>query len=1033
MAVDVGTAIAYLDLNATSFNSALEQSQKALKTFSDSSSGLGDKISALGGVMSNVGSSLTQTLTTPILGFAESVVEAGMSFDATMSKVKAISGATEEEFQNLRDAALEMGKTTKFTTTEAAEALVYMGMAGWDAQEMIAGLPGVMNLAAASGADLGITSDIVTDALTAFGLTADDAAGFVDVLAMSSARSNTDVVKMGETFKYVAPIAGTLGYSVQDTALAIGLMANSGIKASQAGTSLRMGLTRLVSPTDDAAVVMDELGISVTNADGTMKDFDTTMGILREAFGGLTEAEQLHAASTIFGKQAMSGMLAVINASTEEYNSLKNEIYNCDGAAQTMSDTMMDNLQGSITLCTSALQVLYQRLYDLVEPMLRKLIDTITDVVNWFSSLSDEELTFIVQIGAVVAAIGPALLIFGRLLTVVGNVAKIFQMVSGILGGFSPIILAVVAGIALLVAGFVEAYKSSNQVRDAISQLGTIAQRVIFSVINFLKQLWTALKPIIDIVVKVLANLIEILLPPLVKLLGAISSVLEVILPLVGKLFEWVAKLAEIILNVLGPVLEFVAEILGLIIEGIAGFIQGISDVVKKLFGLKDDFKKSGKEAARGFSEGIEEGTLDTENALTNFGNKAKSTTTNILGIVDGKSSVFEEFGLGVGTGLASGIDSGTESVVASVDNMGMQVESSFQSHQERLDSYYQKEIDDWNRYTQEELAIWQDRYNQGLMSQEEYNRAVSESTEWGLQNINRLEAEWADQTNALKNEKNLSYEEQLQGHLDRVEQRHQFNLQQIEVQTQSSVDRINQEYNQGYITREQMLEQTGVAMQVKQERIDVELLNIREEKNAEQEYMERIHAQEMESIQIGSAEEIKDQKIRIDNEYLESDRKYTEESKKNTTDMTAENIKQVAMLATSIGSTAATMWTPLVMITANSAKQIQDIVNQMVVNVGNSLNNMRNSISAVSSSLNVVGRSVNGSHAAGLDYVPFNGYVARLHEGERVLTKQESKDYSQDSGAGKGGDTFNFYNTKPNPYEYARQMKLAKKELLFG
>ena len=276
-----------------------------------------------------------------------------MDFEAQMKKVQAISGASGAEFDALTAKAKEMGATTQFSATEAGQALEYMAMAGWKTDDMLSGISGIMDLAAASGEDLGKVSDIVTDALTAFGLKASDSAHFADVLAAASSNSNTNVSMMGETFKYVAPIAGALGYSAEDTAVAIGLMANAGIKGSDAGTALRATMTRLVDPPKEAAQAMEALGISVRNSDGTMKPFMQTMRELRERFGGLSQAEKAQMASSIAGQEAMSGFLAIVNASDSDFDKLTGAIYNADGAAAQMAATMNDNLKGDLKALSS--------------------------------------------------------------------------------------------------------------------------------------------------------------------------------------------------------------------------------------------------------------------------------------------------------------------------------------------------------------------------------------------------------------------------------------------------------------------------------------------------------------------------------------------------------------------------------------------------------------------------------------------------------------------------------------------------------
>lgn len=313
-------------------------------------------------------------------GVAESV-NSFQDFESMMSQVKAISGATGQAFDDLTAKAQEMGATTKFTATESAEAFNYMAMAGWKPQQMIDGISGIMSLAAASGEDLGTTSDIVTDALTAFGLSAGDSGHFADVLAQASANANTNVSMLGESFKYVAPVAGAMNYSVEDTSLALGLMANASIKGSMAGTALKTSLANMAAPTDSMAEAMDKYGISLTDSEGNMKSLRGVIDNLRGSLGGLSETEQTAAASTIFGKETMAGMLAIINASEEDYNKLSTAIDNSKDAAEGMADTMLDNLKGSFTLMQSAIEGTENAFGKRLSPYLRDIAGGIADAM----------------------------------------------------------------------------------------------------------------------------------------------------------------------------------------------------------------------------------------------------------------------------------------------------------------------------------------------------------------------------------------------------------------------------------------------------------------------------------------------------------------------------------------------------------------------------------------------------------------------------------------------------------------------------
>jgi TP901 family phage tail tape measure protein len=327
-----------------------------------------------------------------ITGALAASTAAGASFESQMSTVQAISQASETEMARLKALAKQMGIETKFSATEAGQGLEYMAMAGWEVDSMLAGLPGIMNLAAASGEDLGQVSDIVTDAMTAFNLEASRSAEFADVLAQASARSNTDVATMGQTFKYVAPVAGALGFSIQDTATAIGLMANAGIKGEQAGTSLRAMFTRIVKPTAEVEAAMSRIGLTVSNSDGSMRSLDEILRDLRTGFAGLSESERASTAASLAGQEAMSGMLALINASGEDYEKLSDSIYHAKGAAEEMAGVRMDNLKGDITLLKSSAEGAGIAIYEGLSEPLREGVQTGTEWLNSFTESVEENL-----------------------------------------------------------------------------------------------------------------------------------------------------------------------------------------------------------------------------------------------------------------------------------------------------------------------------------------------------------------------------------------------------------------------------------------------------------------------------------------------------------------------------------------------------------------------------------------------------------------------------------------------------------------
>lgn len=525
---------------------------------------LGDKIKGVGEKFTQVGQTLTMKVTAPIVAGFTAAIKTTADFDAEMSKVQAISGATASDMETLTAKAREMGEATKFSATESGQAFEYMAMAGWKTEDMLGGIEGIMNLAAASGEELGTTSDIVTDALTALGMQANEAGHFADILAAASSNANTNVSMMGESFKYAAAPAGTLGYTAEDVAIALGLMANSGIKADMAGTSLRNMFNRMAKPTKESAEAMERLGLTLYDDEGKMYSFRQIMDQMRDSFkninvsvedydaaldqldalladGSLTqkkyedeleelnlrtfgaeEAEKARAAAMLGGTRAMSGLLAIANATTEDYEKLTqavdgssqafakledgsvvplNEalasgqeiIEQYNGQAEAMAATMQDNLNGQMTILKSQLQELAISMGNLLMPMIRDIVGKIQELVNWLNSLDDEQKKHIMQVAAIVAAVGPVLLIIGKVIIGIGSLISAVGTIAGAIGALIPILMGPVGIIALIVA--------------AIVALGVIIYKNWDDIKAWAQGVWEATK---EMVAQVVAKIVEL-------------------------------------------------------------------------------------------------------------------------------------------------------------------------------------------------------------------------------------------------------------------------------------------------------------------------------------------------------------------------------------------------------------------------------------------------------------------------------------------------------------------------------------------
>lgn len=474
----------------------LKDIPNAIQSVGDSMDRMGENIHSAGQKMEDFGNSL-KPISTAAAGGLAAAAKTFIDFESGMSKVAAVSGATGKDLEALTEKAKEMGETTAFSASESAEALYYMGLAGWKTQDMIDGIAPIMNLAAAAGEELGTTSDIVTDALTAFGLEAKDAAHFADVLAAASSNSNTTVGMMGEAFKYAAPVAGSLGYSVEDVSLALGLMANSGIKASMAGTSLRNMINRMAKPTKESETAMNRLGLSLSDNEGNMYSLRQIMDQLRKSFGninmpiakfnatvkklddeldkgeitekayqkemeelakqayGAEGAEKARAAAMLGGTRAMSALLAITNASTDDYNKLTTAIDGSTGAAQKMADTMLNNTQGALTLAKSALEGAGIEAGEVLAPYITKAADAVKDLATKFSGLSQQEQDQIVKMAAVTAAAAPLISGAGKLTKGIGDIVSSGGQFISWLGKLGPEATIAAGAVAVVTGGVI--------------------------------------------------------------------------------------------------------------------------------------------------------------------------------------------------------------------------------------------------------------------------------------------------------------------------------------------------------------------------------------------------------------------------------------------------------------------------------------------------------------------------------------------------------------------------------------------------
>lgn len=600
-------------------------------------------------------------------GIGTAAIQVGMDFEAGMSNVAAISGATGEDLEALTEKAKEMGSKTKFSATESAEAFEYMAMAGWKTDDMLNSIEGIMNLAAASGENLASTSDIVTDAMTAFGMSADgttkilkdgltkevsNATHFADVLAAASSNANTNVGMMGETFKYVAPVAGALGFSVEDTAVAIGLMANSGIKAGQAGTSLRAIMSRLAKPTDEVQAAMDALGVSITNSDGSMKSLNEIMLDLRKGFDGLSESEKAQMAASLGGQEAMSGLLAIVNASDEDFEKLTSAINDCDGAAADMAATMQDNLAGQITILKSGLEGLGLSIYESIEEPMKNAAKEAINMVDQLQQAYKEN-----GLQGMVDAVGTVMA----------------QMVQKVADAAPQFIDTAVD----LITGFCDSIKNAPGIGESGAKLIT---SLVTALLECTEQLWTTAITLVGKLAEGLAS-------------GApqmVDSAIECISGIVNTAIEWAPTILDAGIQIAGALIEGIASSLPDIfdtgIELLNNLSQGIQNKLPDLIPLAMD-------ALMNFSGTLRENVGELVDAGLNlimtlaqalidnipvFIETVPTIITNLAGIINDNAPKLLESGIELIVKLAAGLIQAIPTLVENIPQIIEAIVSAF-------------------------------------------------------------------------------------------------------------------------------------------------------------------------------------------------------------------------------------------------------------------------------------------------------------------------------------------------------------------
>ncbi len=696
MSANGGEIKAYLTLDTSRFDSAMSRASngasKSIGGVTGSVNEVGDKMddvadasataskktqtdwSAIGDKLSTTGGKMTTFLTLPIVGAGTAVVKTAGEFDKSMAEVRAITGATGSDFDALRQQAIDLGGSTAYSATEVADAMTEMGKAGWSTSDIMDGMSGVLDAAAASGEGLGSVSTIVADAISGFGLQAKDATHVADLLAQAANAGTIDITDMGESFKYVAPVAKSMNFSIEDCSTALLAMSNAGIKGSQAGTSLRTMMLNLANPTDKAAAWMQKLGIEVTNADGTFKSFDEIVNIMQKSFQGLTDEEKAAAAEAIAGKTGIAGMLSVVDMAPEKYDEMTKTMAECDGVAKETAETMQDNLMSKLEQLGGALESLAIKLGDILLPPLKGVIEWLTKVADAFTNLPQPIQGLILGLLGIVAVVGPVLLAAGKLITawqsvskamtalkagegIIGGLFKSFQSlggVSGILGSVKGAISAFAGDIGAMFSlmregnGVVSSLTAMfPQLGGALSfitsPIGLVVGGIAVLVAAFV-HLWNTNEEFRNKVIEIWNGLVEkfgALFDALGQIFSGIGGLFTGFISFIQPIWDAFCNLLapvflgafQLISTVLGTILDIITAVLNIFIgiftgnweqawngivgyfealwNGVVGFIQGIWDTITGIFNT-----------VLGLLKGIWEGIW----------NGIKDTLTNVLG-----------------------------------------------------------------------------------------------------------------------------------------------------------------------------------------------------------------------------------------------------------------------------------------------------------------------------------------------------------------------------------------------------------------
>lgn len=935
MSVDLGTAYAKMELDHTGFTSGIKDVKRDIASATTQFETASKGMTAIGNSMAEVGGTLTKSVSVPLLGVAAAGMKVATDFEKSMSGVRAITGATGSDFDALRNEAIKLGADTAFSSGEVADAMTEMAKAGWGTQQILDGMNGVLAASAASGEQLGTVSTIVADAISGFGLAASDSTRVADLLAQSANAGTIGITDLGESFKYIAPVASSMNMSIEDVTQAITAMSKAGIKGSQAGTSLRDILLNLVNPGDDAAMAMQQLHISASNADGTFKSLDEIVANLQSSMSGLTDTEKAHYATLLAGKEASSGLLSILNMTPAEYDAIGESMDNAKGVAEETAKVMQDNLRSQIEQLGGSLESLAIKLSDIVLPTLTEYAKRATEFVNSIVDMDAASQKRILEIAAALIALGPALFVVGKTLSALGTMVGVFGKLKegmGIIQAFITVtkgaeagslaasftamaepVAIVIAAIAALTAGLVYLYKTNEQFRNSVNGLaGTIRDDLL---------------GLMDKLQAGMAKVQEVFAPVIEKIKESFSSIdigpqLEAIVSAVSNMYEAIRPILDILVEVVGVLLVGAFAAVVSAVSGFVAALEPLSQVVMDVFNILSDLVNVIISLGTALTTGDFSGVTATLSKLMSDLNQL---------VVDGANTIiaFVEGFFTTAIELIDGFTGGAVSKVVDFfanlrDNIVIFFTTTIPG---ALDTFANETIPNFVALVTE----WFEQlpYNIGFATGEIIVYIVG----LGEQLIEWVGTAFVQFINSV-----ITF------------------FQQLPASASANADKVF-----GFFR------DLGVKL------IEWVVTVVPEFINMFVNFMSTLPGKIWEWI------------------------------------------KQIPDKISSVGASMNQSGKDIMNALWDGLKSVWDGISGWFEGIVSQVENWVRGIKDGIASASAASGSTNGSHANGLSYVPFNGYVAQLHEGERVLTRNEASEYNN---GGSGSYVFNFYSPEAiDPY----------------